>query len=85
MRGVLLALGMSACVILKSTPADEAREVAREYCRCVAPTDDRCVDEIVAVVGASVDSACSDCVFEHERTCASMELVCTPLCTRGIQ
>lgn len=80
MRWVLLAIGLSAC--LRSTPQDEVREVAESYCRCLAQSDSKCVDELVSSLGTSVPLQCSDCVFEHERTCASMIEVCTPLCSR---
>ena len=59
--------------------ADEVAEVAETYCACALPGNKMCVQQFEAFV-SSVSDACSQCVFEHERRCASMQTDCTQLC-----
>lgn len=78
--GILVALGLAACHM---TAQSEVEEVSDELCRCL-PVDDKCASEVASEIGPMVRPECSQCVFEHERTCASMIDECIPLCFRNV-
>lgn len=72
---VLLCLAASCGV----SPQDQVDEVAQQYCDCVLPSDRTCVSQFEMVI-MTVSDACSQCVFDHEHRCASMQSDCTQLC-----
>jgi hypothetical protein len=79
MRGLAMALLVAAAGCGTVSPADEVAEVAEQYCTCALPGNKMCVQQFEQFV-TTVSDACSQCVFEHERRCASMQTDCTQLC-----
>jgi len=70
---LLLAVGCGV------SPQDEVDAVAQAYCGCVLPSDKMCVSQFETFI-TSVSDACSQCVFDHQHRCASMQTDCSQLC-----
>jgi hypothetical protein len=79
MRGLAIALVLAGCTV---SPQQQVEEVAEQYCACVLPGNKMCVSQFESFV-SSVSDACTQCVFDHEHRCASMESDCTQLCVRN--
>jgi hypothetical protein len=77
---IVIVLALVGCQMSQQA---EVENVADTFCHCIAPEDATCVDQLVQSLG-TVSDACDQCVFENERTCASLIVDCIPLCSRQI-
>ena len=80
LAGVVLALA-GGCQLSEQS---KVQDVAEEICACLEPADQTCVAQIEKDLGSSVSEACSQCVFDDQRTCAAMIDECDPLCIQQV-
>lgn len=84
--GVLVVVAalavLGACHLSEQS---EAAEVAGSLCRCLEPDQPACAGQLETELGSNVAQDCIDCVFDHERTCASMLDDCAALCIQNVQ
>jgi hypothetical protein len=77
MRAFVAVAALAACQL---SPQAQVDDMAAELCRCFEPEDATCAAQIAGALPSPVPSACVQCVFDDQRTCAAMIDDCTSLC-----
>jgi len=84
MRGIVsLSFIVGALLGCHAQQPDLKQDICEVGCRCefALPGEQaECVPECVQNIGTITDE-CSDCVFENENACATVDAVCLPKCS----